>query len=74
MSAVGRKRDSIWLYFDEVPQATKRLGKRAKCKTCGAEMEGQVGRMKNHHEIKCQRVVETAERGSKEFTASSHAQ
>lgn len=43
----GRRKDLIWLYFDEVKN-DKRKGCRAKCKKCKQEMEGQVLRMKKH--------------------------
>jgi hypothetical protein len=48
----GRKRDSVWLNFDEV-KIESRKGKRAKCKECGGEMEGLTQRMRKHLEQKC---------------------
>lgn len=43
----GRKRDIVWLSFDEIKKESRK-GVRAKCKKCGYELEGQVIRMKNH--------------------------
>jgi len=53
MAATGRKRDSIWLYFEDIVKATERTGKRARCKACKLEMEGQVARLKQHVEKCC---------------------
>lgn len=47
MSSTGRKKDLIWLSFEEI-RNTSRKGLRAKCKHCGHEIEGQVKRMKDH--------------------------
>lgn len=46
MSA-GRKRDTIWFYFNEKIEVGKK-GSRAICKKCGKEMQGLVARLKNH--------------------------
>lgn len=48
----GRKRDLVWLYFDELPNKGDRKGHRAKCKKCEKILEGQVSRLKKHLE-KC---------------------
>ena len=48
----GRKRDLVWLYYDELKNEGGRKGHRAKCKKCGHELEGQVSRLKKHIE-KC---------------------
>ncbi|XP_025051378.1 uncharacterized protein LOC102368925 isoform X2 [Alligator sinensis] len=45
----GRKRDSLWEYFEEIPSLGKK-GKRAKCKQCKREMQGLVARMKRHRD------------------------
>lgn len=47
----GRKRNAIWLEFEELVNKNRK-GKRAKCKKCGNEMEGQIQRMKSHFD-KC---------------------
>ncbi|CAG7785743.1 unnamed protein product, partial [Allacma fusca] len=52
----GRKRDIIWLKFQEVG-TDNRKGKRAKCNDCGIEMEGLIKRMKKHLE-KCEPEIE----------------
>lgn len=49
MSSSGRRKDLVWLYFNEVKN-DNRKGCRAKCKKCNKEMEGQVARMKKHVE------------------------
>jgi len=49
MSTTGRKRDPIWVQFEECPKADKK-GKQAKCKECGKLMEPQVQRMQKHLE------------------------
>lgn len=49
MSNFGRRKDLVWLYFNEVKN-DKRKGCRARCKNCNKEMEGQVARMKKHIE------------------------
>ena len=46
-SGTGRKLDPVWQYF-HVIQKDSRKGRRAKCKKCGHEVEGQVARMKKH--------------------------
>lgn len=43
----GRKRDIVWLSFDEIKNESRK-GTRAKCKKCGYELEGQPARLKNH--------------------------
>ena len=48
MSA-GRKRDPIWTCFNELSVAEGKKGSRAKCKDCGAELQGLVARMKEHN-------------------------
>ncbi|XP_053105078.1 uncharacterized protein LOC128324475 [Hemicordylus capensis] len=51
--AAGRKRDSVWQYFNEVPLPISKAGMRAKCKHCNKEMQGLVARMRQHHEKCC---------------------
>lgn len=41
----GRKKDPVWLHFDETKEG-KWL--RAKCKSCGKELSAIVARMKIH--------------------------
>lgn len=47
MPNTGRKRDIVWLSFDEIKNESRK-GIRAKCKLCDKELEGQVSRMKIH--------------------------
>ncbi|XP_029655938.1 uncharacterized protein LOC115229781 [Octopus sinensis] len=44
----GRKRDSLWAYFDKriIPGKT---GSRARCRNCGKDIQGLVSRMRQHH-------------------------
>lgn len=56
MSATGRRSDAVWSSFTEV-KIEGRKGKRAKCKLCGKEMEGQVARMKKHYQT-CNNNIE----------------
>lgn len=56
MSSTGRRKDMVWLNFEEV-KSDIRKGCRAKCKKCKKEMEGQVIRMKKHVET-CSNVEE----------------
>lgn len=48
MSNAGRKQDPIWGCYIKLPNVTGKTGSRAKCKDCGAEMQGLVVRMKDH--------------------------
>lgn len=41
----GRKRDSVWQYFN-ARKGEKSI--RVTCKTCGKDMQGLVARMKSH--------------------------
>lgn len=43
----GRKRGSIWYYFNEKSEIGKK-GSRAICKKCGKELQGLVSRLKYH--------------------------
>lgn len=45
----GRKQDSVWIYFEKSVSVGK-TGCRAKCKTCGKEMQGLVARLKQHYQ------------------------
>lgn len=47
----GRKRDVVWLSFNEI-KLESRKGIRAECKSCKKELEGQVVRMRSHL-LKC---------------------
>jgi Protein of unknown function (DUF 659)/hAT family C-terminal dimerisation region len=48
MSNAGRKQDPIWGCYIKLPNVTGKTGSRAKCKDCGAEMQGLVVRLKDH--------------------------
>lgn len=45
MNKSGRKRDSVWVYFQELTSEGKIL---AKCKKCGHVQSNKAARMKNH--------------------------
>jgi uncharacterized protein YuzB (UPF0349 family) len=48
MSA-GRKKDPVWVYFDEEKTSTdKGVRIKAKCKSCGKQLQGLVARLKDH--------------------------
>lgn len=63
MSNTGRKKDIIWVSFEEIRNESRK-GLRAKCKNCGHEMEGQVKRMKDHLG-KCIKNEDIVDNGSK---------
>lgn len=46
-SVTGRKLDSVWHNF-EIIKKDGRQGRRARCRKCGFELEGQVARLKKH--------------------------
>lgn len=48
--ASGRKKDPIWIFYDELPVRLGIKGIRAKCKTCEKEIQGIVSRLKKHRE------------------------
>lgn len=45
----GRKKDAVWIYFDEKKSASGKFNK-AVCKRCNKELMGLVARMKQHLE------------------------
>lgn len=53
----GRKRDNIWIFYNEKKSDSSKF-LRAICKKCGSEMQGLVARMKKHIE-KCGETGET---------------
>lgn len=42
----GRKKDAVWVYFDELPKDTGVKTLKAKCKSCKKVIVGLVARMK----------------------------
>lgn len=56
----GRKKDLIWMDFNEMPVRAGVSGIRAKCKFCNTEIQGIVSRLKKHRELNC--VVKSIER------------
>ena len=52
-SRAGRQRDAIWDDFEGLPATSKQKATRAKCKSCGQEVQGLVQRLRNHKK-KCQ--------------------
>lgn len=50
MSSGGRKRDTIWIKYFELPNVPGKTGKKVKCKRCGKIFQGLVDRMKKHSE------------------------
>lgn len=48
MSSSGRKKDPIWINFEELPVRPGVSGSRAVCKKCRKEIQGIVARLKKH--------------------------
>lgn len=63
----GRKKHTIWKYFDERKQLGKN-GSRAVCKICGKDIQGLVERLIKHHQ-KCS----AAESDASEFDSSENS-
>lgn len=61
MANSGRKRDSIWEHFIELPKVIGKTGIRAKCRYCDKELQGLVARLKLHHNNKCESSSSTNE-------------
>lgn len=51
MPSHGRKKDPIWIYFEEMGAELGKTCQRVRCKTCKKPVQKLVARMKTHYDV-----------------------